>query len=131
MVQYVTHTSRYTVLLQKKVKSCLPCPQSRLFLLILFSDCISLSRRLPCYSSSSRFQNLWHKAVHWQKINQHNCNFLRLELALLNIFHCILGIDYGWQPMSCKLLQILLLMALYSCSSLHLHEENRWRFHQL
>ena len=43
---YVTHTGKYTVLLQKKekLKSFLPCAQGCFFLLILFSDCITLSQ---------------------------------------------------------------------------------------
>ena len=135
MVQYmyVPHTGWYTVLLQKNLKSCLPCSQSCLYLLILFSDCISLSLRLPCNSSFIKIPKSATKSSPLTKIKLTCCNFFKVRTCptYINTFHYILRIDYGLQWMSRKLLQILLLMALQSCSSLHLHEENQSRFHQL
>ena len=68
MVQYVTHTGRYTVLLQKKIEELFTLsPELPLLADLVFWLYFIVSQVAMCYSSSSRFQNLWHKAVHWQK----------------------------------------------------------------
>ena len=103
----MSHIPVGTLYYYKKIlKSCLPCSQSCLYLLILFSDCISLSLRLPCFSSFIKIPKSATKSSPLTKIKLTCCNFFKVRTCptYINTFHCILRIDYGLQPMSRKLL---------------------------
>ena len=80
---------------RKKLMNSYLVPRAANFLADLVFWLYYIVSQLPCYSSSSRFQNLWHKAVHyWKKIRltkiKLTCFNFCYSLPYFNTFHCIL-----------------------------------------